>query len=65
MTRAEILENTENLLTKAGFQLSERCVARRSCFDLIARKEEQLPIFKGFVNLVNVSNEEPCEFNKI
>lgn len=65
MTRVEILENTENILTKAGFQLSKRCVARRSCFDLIARKEEQLTIFKGFVNLVNVSNEEACEFNKI
>jgi len=54
MTRVETLDATESILEKAGFQLSERCTARRSCFDLAARKKEQLALIKVPTNIGSI-----------
>ncbi len=65
MKRAEMLDTTEDILNKAGFQVSQRCVARPSCFDFAARREEQLTFVKAFVNIGNVSSEEASELQWI
>lgn len=65
MNRDEILHTTESILNKAGFQISMRCAARRSCFDLVARRGEQLAFVKGFVNIGNISSEEALEIQMI
>lgn len=54
MKRAETLDATESILKRAGFQTSERCVARPSCFDLVARREKQLALMKVSVNVGSI-----------
>lgn len=63
--RAEILESTENILKKAGFQVSNRCAARPSCFDFAAKRGEQIAFIKALVNIGNVSGEEASELKGI
>ncbi len=65
MTRAEVLDATENILNKAGFQISQRCTARASCFDFAARREEQLAFIKVLANIGNVSSQEASELRRI
>lgn len=65
MKRAELLDTTQTVLKKAGFDVSERCIARASCFDLAARRGEQVAFIKGLVNLGSVSNEEASELQRI
>ena len=65
MKRTEILDATESILKKAGFQVSERCVARPSCFDLAARRKEQLALMKMHVNIGNISIEDASELQTI
>ena len=65
MKRTEFLDATESVLKKAGFQVSERCVARPSCFDLVARREGQLALMKMYVNIGNVSIEDASELQTI
>jgi len=54
MNRAETLDATESILKRAGFQICERCVARPSCFDLVARREKQLALMKVPVNVGSI-----------
>ena len=65
MKRTEILDATESILKKAGFQVSERCVARPSCFDLVTRRKEQLALMKMYVNIGNVSYRDASELQTI
>lgn len=65
MKRTEILDATESILKEAGFQVSKRCVARPSCFDLVARRKEQLALMKMYVNIGNVSVEDASELQTI
>ena len=65
MNRVEMLETAENILKKAGFHISERCVARPSCFDFVAQRAEQLAFTKVLVNIGSVSEEEASELQKI
>ncbi|UCE44044.1 MAG: transcriptional regulator [Candidatus Bathyarchaeota archaeon] len=65
MKRTEVLTATESILKEAGFQISERCVARPSCFDLVVRKKEQLALMKVYVNIGNVSTEDATELQAI
>ena len=58
MDRAEILDNAESLFEKAGFYLSQRCCARPSCFDFVARKEKQLAFVKVHPNIGNVYEKD-------
>ena len=65
MKRAEILDITESILEKAGFQLSQRCTSRPSCFDLAAHKKKQLAFIKVYANIGNVSAKDASELQTI
>ncbi len=65
MKRGEMLDATESILKKAGFQVSERCVARTSCFDFVTRKKEQLVFIKAYGNIGNVSRTDAAELHSI
>lgn len=53
MDRSEIADSAESLFKKAGFHLSQRCCARPSCFDFVARRERQLAFVKVHPNIGN------------
>ncbi|NIU81123.1 helix-turn-helix domain-containing protein, partial [Candidatus Bathyarchaeota archaeon] len=65
MKRTEILAATESVLKEAGFQLSERCCARPSCFDLVARRKEQLLFMKVHTNIGNICSHDASELQTI
>jgi putative transcriptional regulator len=65
MNRTEILEITESVLKTAGFQLSEKCCARPSCFCLVARKDANLTFIKIPNNLGNISYRDASELKTI
>jgi len=65
MKRAEMLDATESILKKAGFQVSKRCVSRSSCFDLTIRKGEQLAFLKTFPNVGNITTRDAFELKTI
>ncbi len=61
MDRVEILDNVESLFEKAGFHLSQRCCARPSCFDFVARKESQLAFVKAHSYIGNIYERDARE----
>jgi putative transcriptional regulator len=65
MNRSEILSATESLLRTAGFQVSEKCVARPSCFCLAARKGAQITFVKVQPDLGNISRRDASELGTI
>jgi putative transcriptional regulator len=65
MKRAEILDTSENILEKAGFQRSKRCTSRPSCFDFAAQKDEKLAFIKVYANIGNVSAKDASELQTI
>jgi putative transcriptional regulator len=65
MNRSEILSTTESLLKTAGFQVSEKCNSRPSCFCLAARKDTQITFIKVQPDLGNVSRRDASEIRKI
>lgn len=65
MKRGEMLDVTESILKKTGFQVSERCVARTSCFDFVTRRKEQPVFIKAHVNIGNVSPRDASELHSI
>jgi len=65
MKRAEILNTTESILEKAGFQLSKRCTSRPSCFDFAAQKGEKIAFIKVYANTGNVFAKDATELQTI
>ena len=65
MKRAEMLEATESILKRAGFQVSERCVARPSCFDFAARREKNLAFVKVLNDVGSISIKDASELQNI
>jgi len=65
MKRAEMLDATESILKRAGFQVSERCVARPSCFDFAARREKHLAFIRVPNNVGSVSMKDASELQAI
>ena len=65
MKRGEILDITESILEKAGFQLSQICTSRPSCFDLAIQKEKQLAFVKVYGNIGNVFAKDASELQTI
>jgi putative transcriptional regulator len=53
-----ILDNSESLFKKAGFHLSQRCCARPSCFDFVARREKQIVFVKAHPNIGNIYEKD-------
>jgi len=58
MDREEILDGVESLFEEAGFNLSQRCCARPSCFDFAARKGKQLAFVNAHPNIGNVYEKD-------
>ncbi len=65
MKRAEILATTEDILEKAGFQLSRRCKSRPSCFDFVAQKGKKIALIKVYINIGNVFSKDAQELRTI
>jgi putative transcriptional regulator len=51
MERAQLLEETRDILSQAGFYVSELSTRRLSGFDLVARRDETLIIIKILTNI--------------
>jgi len=65
MNRAEMLNATESVLRTSGFQVSEECSSRPSCFCLAARKGARLILFKVQPDLGNISQIDASELKTI
>ena len=56
--RGHLIEQVTTSLEDAGFDLSSRCDVRPSCFDLVARKDEQLILVKILSNIDALTEED-------
>ncbi len=65
MKRDQILDATENILNESGFCVSERCISRPSCFDIVARRKDQLVFVKVPGNMGNISEKDAFELHTI
>jgi len=65
MDRTEMLNAAESVLRTSGFQVSERCSARPSCFCLAARKDARLVFFKVPTDLGSISPRDAFELKTI
>jgi putative transcriptional regulator len=64
-TEIERLEATEKVLKEAGFEVSERCHARPSCFDFAARKNEKVILIKVQADLDTFSSDDSFELDAL
>lgn len=51
MGRPELLEKIYLILEKSGFSISQFCLVKPRCFDLVARKEDVTLLLKAFHNI--------------
>jgi len=65
MKLAQMLNAAELILKKAGFQVSDRCISRPSCFDFVTRKGKKLAFVKVYSDVGNVSTRDACEIQAI
>lgn len=63
--RAETLDATESIFKRAGFQISERCVSRPSCFDLAVRRKAQLTLVKVPTSIGSIQINIASELKRI
>ncbi len=56
--RGHLIEQVVSSLEDAGFDLSSRCDVRPSCFDLVARKSNQLILIKLLANIDALTEED-------
>jgi len=57
-SRSHLIQEVTSTLEKAGFDLSSQCDVRPSCFDLVARKGEQLILVKVLANIDALTRED-------
>jgi len=60
-----MLDATETILKTAGFNVSERCCARPSCFDFAVRREEQTAFIKIFTSVENIAANDASELKMV
>jgi putative transcriptional regulator len=65
VNQAEIIDKAEFALKAAGFDVSERIFSRPSCFDIVARKEEQLTFIKTHENIGSISVLDALELKAL
>jgi putative transcriptional regulator len=51
MARADLIEHVRELMSRAGFTVSDRCDLRPVSFDLVARRDRDLVILKVLTNV--------------
>jgi len=61
----ERLRPPEDVLKDAGFNISERCCSRPSCFDFAAKKDGTLIIVKVQLDIDNLSGSDSLELKAI
>lgn len=65
MNLAEIVDKAEFVLRTAGFDVSEKILSRPSCFDVVARRKDQLAFVKTHENIGNVSMLDALELRML
>jgi putative transcriptional regulator len=65
MDRKELIHDTREVLAKAGFYISEDTDSRMICFDLVARRDDILIIFKILSNVDSFSKYNAKELNVV
>jgi len=65
MNRTEMLSAAESVLKTAGFQVSEKCSARPSCFCLAARKGARLALLRVQPDIGSISQRDAAELKTI
>ena len=63
INREQILQEIKNLLKSYDFKTSD--IYDRSCFDLLARKDDILIILKILVNIDSLTSSQAEELSKI
>jgi len=61
----EGLETTEAALKEAGFTVPQRCCSRPSCFDIAAKKNENLIFIKVQPDIDNFSSDDSFELKAV
>jgi len=61
MNRINLIQETRNILAKTGFYISDDNVSRLICFDIVARRDNQLIIIKILTNVDSFSKENARE----
>ncbi|MGD2072181.1 MAG: transcriptional regulator [Candidatus Thorarchaeota archaeon] len=56
--RTQLIQEVVQYLEEAGFNLSSECDVRPSCFDLVARKDNQLLFVKIFANIDALTKDD-------
>ncbi|MHA2423313.1 MAG: transcriptional regulator [Candidatus Thorarchaeota archaeon] len=56
--RGQLIQDVTTALEEAGFDLSSRCDVRPSCFDLVARKGDQLILVKMLSNIDALTEDD-------
>jgi predicted transcriptional regulator len=56
--RTKLIRDVTAQLEEAGFSPSSQCDVRPSCFDLVARREDQLILVKVLANIDSLTNED-------
>lgn len=65
MNPTEIIEKAEFALKDSGFDVSERISSRPSCFDIAARRRDQLAFVKTYENLGRISMLDALELRAL
>ena len=65
MNRAEIIDKAESALKTSGFDVSEKIFSRPSCFDVVARRRDQLAFIKTHENIGNISMLDALELRTL
>lgn len=65
MKRAELLDASQSIFEKAGFNISRRCCSRPSCFDFVVRKKDQLAFVKTHTNIGSALVKEASDLRTI
>jgi len=63
--REGVIRDVIDILMDAGFFVSERCTIRPGCFDLAARRDEQLLLLKILINLDGIRRDNTIEMIRL
>ncbi|MHA1575946.1 MAG: transcriptional regulator [Candidatus Thorarchaeota archaeon] len=64
-SRSQLIQEVTFTLEKADFDLSSQCDVRPSCFDLVARKGEQLILIKVLANIDALTRDDAISLQTI
>lgn len=65
MKGTEMLDAAKGILETSGFNISERCYSRPSCFDFAVKRENQTAFIKIFANVENITAKDSSELETL